>query len=176
MAIKPSYRPQAKLDYALKLIGKEKLSLACIVGVRGYYKNTMGKGVNSRNLYDDAIFILSPDAFLAFNANVDPSTYRTRIANLKKGKWLYKLGIHGLSKPKSQQYQALVQAGPVTVQRDNVGDDTGWFGINIHRGGYNSTSSLGCQTIYPDQWPSFIATTKDLMQRYNQKTIEYHLV
>ena len=103
-----------------------------LVGVRGYFLDSMGKkSQNDRGIYDDAIAIVSPSGILTFNANTDPATFRKRIANLKKGLWKYKIGIHGLSKPKSQQYKALVQADKVTVHRDQVGNDTGWFGINI---------------------------------------------
>ena len=39
-----------------------------IIGIRGYYKNTMGvKGKNDINIYDDAICILSEDFFETFN-------------------------------------------------------------------------------------------------------------
>ena len=48
--------------------------------------------------------------------------------------------------------------------------------INIHRGGYNTTSSLGCQTIHPSQWEAFIALAYLEMDRAGQKTIPYLLV
>lgn len=146
----------------------------CIVGCRGYYRRTAEE--NERGVYDDALFIVSPEVFAAYNGNVDPSAFRKGIANLKMGVWRYKLGIHGLSKPKAQQYTALVQAAPVTVHRDNTGDDTGWFGINIHRGSNTGTSSLGCQTIPPAQWPGFIAMVQQELKRHGQKTVPYLLV
>ena len=86
------------------------------------------------------------------------------MASLKPGLWpVYRFGLHGKS-----QYFALCQTGgKVTVVRDGEPDyeDTGYFGINIHRGGYNTTSSLGCQTIHPTQWDSFISLVKDQAQR-----------
>lgn len=143
---------------------------------RGYYLNTMGKaGENDRGIYDDAIFIVGPEFFAAYNANVDPSAFRKGIAVLKPGTWWYKAGIHGLSKPKAQQYQAFVQAKEVTVLRDSQGSDTGFFGINIHRGGVNTTSSLGCQTIPPTQWEAFRAALMDQLDRVNRKVFPYHL-
>lgn len=151
--------------------------MPALLGIRGYYLDTMGEpGKNDRAIYDDAIIIVSQGFAMTFNANTDAGAYRRGIANLKPGVWLYKLGIHGLSKPQAQQYEALVQAAPVTVQRDQVGDDTGWFGINIHRGSYRSTSSLGCQTIYPAQWQDFISTVKEQLRRLGKRTIPYVLI
>jgi lysozyme len=177
-AIIPPSRPmQKRADTARELSGFAVTEKVALLGVRGYYRDTMGvPGKNDRGIYDDAIFLYSPEAHVAFNANTDPSVTRKHIAVLRQGLWYYKVGIHGLSKPKAQQYTALVQAGEVTVIRDDEGSDKGYFGINIHRGSYGSTSSLGCQTIFPDQWPAFIALVQSEMKRAGQKTIPYLLV
>lgn len=156
----------AKLSPAeLETIENEARHPLLIVGVRGYYRDTLGKpGANDRGIYDDAVFVVTPNTFTAFNANTDPSGYRKGqgkgagkgMASLKPGVWdAYRFGKH------KGQYEALIQTGgAVTVSRDGVEgpyDDTGWFGINIHKGGVNTTSSEGCQTIPPSQWPTFIA-------------------
>lgn len=174
----PKSTPQQSLEKTKEIISKAGVTdLVCIVGIRGYYKQTMGDPTkNDRKIYDDALFIVAPECFMSFNANVDPGYFRKKIASLKTGVWKYKLGIHGLSKPKKLQYEALVQAAKVTVMRDEVGEDTGMFGINIHRGGNNSVSSLGCQTIVPAQWDSFIATVKSQLKKHNQKVVPYILV
>lgn len=143
--------------------------MVCLLSLEGFFN----PGANKIGIYDDAMFLYSPTILLGVNANVDPSRQRKHMATLKYGKWPYKPGIHGLSKPKAKQYMALVQAGKVTVSRYQEKDDTGYFGINIHRGAPNSTSSLGCQTIYPEEWQQFIDSVYAEMKRYNQKTIEY---
>ena len=177
-AIVPSSRPmQCREKTAAILVERGVRDAVAILGVRGYYRDTMGvAGVNDVGIYDDAIFVTSPSCYVAFNANCDPGIHRTHMANLAPGVWHYKLGIHGLSKPRTLQYEALVQADEVTVRRDGEGLDTGLFGINIHRGGWTKTSSLGCQTIWPEQWDGFIALVKEQMGRFKQATVPYCLV
>jgi lysozyme len=145
-----------------------------VVGIRGYYKHSMGApNVNDRGIYDDAIFIDSAQATVAYNGNTDPSAYRLGmgtgarkgIASLNPGAWfVHKFDLH------KGKYLALCQrAGDVTVTRDGTPPytETGHFGINIHRGGYNTTSSEGCQTIHPSQWDSFIGLAEDQARRYS---------
>ncbi len=175
----PPNRPRLTRDKAERLLEKAGLKpsemdpAVMLLGIRGYYHDDHAD--NARGVYDDAIFLVTPTAFVAFNANTDPSVHRPGIAALKPGGYHYKLGIHGLSKPKTQQYQALVQAEEVTVHRDGGKLETGWFGINIHSGGVNGTSSLGCQTIPPAQWASFIELVRAELKRHGQKTIPYLL-
>jgi hypothetical protein len=146
-----------------------------VVGIRGYYKNSMGApGVNDRGIYDDAIFVHSPSVMAAYNGNTDPFGHRKGhgtgrdkgMASLNPGAWY----VHKFDKHNGRYLALCQRLGPVTVTRD--GDppytDTGdGFGINIHRGSYRSTSSLGCQTIHPDQWDSFINLVVDQAKRYH---------
>jgi hypothetical protein len=148
-----------------------------VVGIRGYYLNTMGvKGRNDRGIYDDALFIDAPSVTAAYNGNTDPSAYRTGkgrgagkgMACLDPGAWfVHRFAIHAANKPSA--HLALCQReGEVTVTRDGTPPykDTGMFGVNIHRGRPNSTSSLGCQTVHPGQWDSFIALAIDQAKRH----------
>lgn len=149
---------------------------AYLVGRRGYYRDTMGApGANDIGLYDDAICLVTPNGFTAYNANTDPSKHRPGIATLSSGRWLYKVGIHGITRPKHRQYEALVQAAPVTVLRHEREPTTGWYGINIHRGGVYTTGSEGCQTIHPEQWPQFMDDVRAALAETGQRTIPYVL-
>ena len=152
------------------------LDHVALLGVRGYYLNQMGlEGKNDRGIYDDAIFLISPAVYLAFNANTDPSAYRTGIATLQPGIWRYKIGFHHWADTQ-RRYKALIQAEAVDVRRDNAKSESGWFGINIHKGGMTGTSSLGCQTIWPEQWVDFIKSVEFEMLDAGQRVIPYLLI
>lgn len=186
MALKPKAKPQLTIDIVDKVIAAKKIDRSkfpvCVVAVRGYYQDTMGvKGKNDRGIFDDAAFVRSPSAFVAVNFNTDPSGYRKGrgtgsskgMASLKEGVWDYKVGSHKGRSP------AGVQAGRVTVIRDGIDhnyEDTGYFGINHHWGSSVGTSSLGCQTVPPEQWPSYINPIVSELKRYGKTVYKYILI
>lgn len=154
-----------------------------LVGVRGYFEDSMGKlNQNDRGIFDDAVFLISPTEFRSFNFNTDPSRSGLNenagkgFAVLQAGVYAYKLGIHGMSKPKAKQYKALIQSGAVVIKRDGAKTtERGFFGINIHRGGIG-TSSEGCQTVVKEQWDEFIKLVEDELEKYSQVDIPYCLI
>lgn len=171
-------KPKLTREEAAKYIPQEITDKVVLLGFRGYYKKTMGDpGKNDRGIYDDAICIITPDHYSAYNANTDPSRFRKGIASLKPGIHLYRKGNHGITKP-GGGYPALrpsTVGEKLPVTRDGQGDGFG-IAINIHKGGYNTTSSEGCQTIYPDQWSDFINTVYEEMDRWKQKKVAYVLI
>jgi len=194
MSLVPNSRPQIKRYALVALIKKaypketaNGLPDFLIVGYPAYYRDSMGaNGKNDRGIFDDAVFLLTPNTFAAFNGNTDPSAFREGIATLQPGWYpVYQFSIHGGA---SAQYPAICQRkGPVIVRRDGtdyvkegVSDRRGYclggglwrgeFGINIHRGGRNGTSSLGCQTIPPAQWDAFYTLAKsEAVRLYDKK-------
>jgi lysozyme len=159
---------------ATKLLAAYGVTGPVILGQRGYYRDSMGvAGKNDRGMYDDMIAILTPRTYRTFNANTDPSTQGGRLAVLQPGAWEFQKGIHHPGTPHG--YPCLVQAGPVTVLRDNGVRETGEFYIHIHHGGYNETESAGCQTIHPDQWKEFYSTICSEMDFYDLSRITYVL-
>lgn len=175
----PNTRPQQDRKATEKLLLKEGVTdKVALVGIRGYYGSMGPTKENDRGLYDDCIILISPSAYATFNANTDPSIFRPKIATLRPGLHIYKKGKHGISRP-GGGYPALRPANKdeaLPVFRDGVQKPWDGVAINIHKGGYNSTSSEGCQTIYPDQWDAFINLVYSEMDRYGQKTIPYLLV
>ncbi|GAO43812.1 hypothetical protein [Flavihumibacter petaseus] len=174
----PSSRPQLTKEAALEKVAAFSVpEKVILLGIRGYYRDTMGeKGKNDRGIYDDAIFVIAPDYFASFNANTDPTVKRNGVSVLKPGLHYYKKGRHRISRPPS--YPAFRPDTPgelLPVTRDDIGDSMG-IAINIHKGGYNSTSSEGCQTIYPSQWEAFQTKVYQLMDEAGQTRIPYILI
>ena len=172
----PNSRPQQKKEVTARLLAKAgvKDSVA-LLGIRGYYSETFPPAGNQRGIYDDAIFVVSPEAYVSFNANTDPTVYRKGIASLVPGVHIYKKGKHGISKgPGYPALRPATKDEALPVYRDGEGISIGYH-INIHRGG-KSTSSLGCQTIPASQYDSFITLVYDQMDRFSQKTIPYLLI
>lgn len=158
-----------------------------IFGVRGFF----APNKNKRGIYDDAIFVETVDGDrAAFNGNVDPSrSYKQGLASLESNQivW-YRPGKHGLSR-KDGGYPAFRQASVCVVRRDG-GSGNGKalgnglfqdspskrFWINLHKGGYNTTSSAGCQTVPPQQWDAFHALVHLYLKRYDLKQFPYLLL
>lgn len=150
-----------------------------LIAFRGYYQDNMGRpGVNDRGIYDDCICVVTRDEFYTFNANTDPSAFRQGIATLVPGIHIYKKGDHHIGKPNAYPaFRPATKGETLPVWRDGeVGRVYQGVAINIHRGGYNSTSSEGCQTLPPDQWAEFQPLVYGLMDRYKQTTIPYVLI
>lgn len=138
---------------------------------RGYDLNLFGVRTedNDANAFNDILGVMYLQngqwSIFTFPATTDPGVYWRRhpmnvagTAILKPGQYR---GSHQLGKHRGQ-YDALVQAGDVTVYRDANRDDaldvdgatqTGPFGINIHRASSADPSttvgkwSAGCQVI-----------------------------
>lgn len=180
-------KPVLTKEHIESIIAINKIDLTrnpCVlIGIRGYYKDKE-QGKNERGIYDDAMFWVTPNVFASFNANCDPSRYQKGfgegsekgMASLNPGVWYYKTGLHyGITTP---PYPAFRQAAPVVVTRDgNNGNYQSVVptSINIHRGGINTTGSLGCQTIPPSQWNPFKNIGYSELKRFNQITFPYIL-
>jgi hypothetical protein len=175
----PNSKPQLKKADAEKILSAYDLTKypVKLLGIRGYYKQRMGNPLqNDVGIYDDAIFVVSERVFMAFNANTDPSVQRKGIATLKPGLHLYKKGNHGISKPGGgyPAFRPATTGEKLPVTRD--GKVSEGIAINIHKGSINSTSSEGCQTIYPTQWGEFQENVYSLMRANNQTVIPYVLI
>ena len=170
----PPAKPRSSLSVVLTAAqaawrlrhSNEPLPDLFVLAVRGYYRDTMGKpGVNDYGMYDDAFFVGEDGRFSAWNGNTDPSRTGWNagagryMARLAPGVWTFRRLKHHASRPDG--YMAYGQgSSPVTVERIRENGsiamtETGCFGINLHRGGRDGTSSEGCCTVPAEQWTSF---------------------
>ena len=174
MSIVPGSRPKQTREQTETVLRQNLMTLdnAVLVGVRGYYLDSMGKvGRNDQAQYDDAIFLISPTIYKTFNANTDPQKAGYKHAMLSPGKYEFYKGKH---KGKYDALRPYPEGVRLPCTRDGVVSTCG--ATNIHKGGYRDTFSEGCQTIWPDQYAEFIRLVYGEMTKYGQKTIRYLLI
>jgi len=134
---------------------------------------------NEKNKFDDTFYLVNGPMMQVFSGTTNPGTHWLKnllnpkgTAVLKPGQYIdaYQLGLH------QGKYEALVQRKPVTVYRDGDKDDTaeeqgieqtGLFGINIHRANASAISKLidkwsaGCQVLNnPTEFNTMLAVCK----------------
>lgn len=171
---------------AAKALSGKPIPEVFVLMDRAYYDRSMGKPGNDVGMYDDAAFVVSPLGFTSWNANTDPSRYGWNagagkyMARLKPGVYTYQRLKHHASRPDG--YMAFGQGEhPVTVERIRedgsvAQSDTGCFGINLHRGGVNGTSSEGCLTIPAEQWPDFDSHLAGILAKTGKPTFTLILI
>ena len=156
--MKTPHLPDSKVRAILTANGVDQ-SRVCVVAIRGYYLDSMGrKGTNDRRIYDDAMFVCSPRGMVSYQANTDPNGWREGWGTgRKKGMACLKVGIHRYGTGRHRNSIAFRQCERFTVIRDGKPDyeHLGWHAINLHSGGNSSTSSLGCQTVPRSTWLEF---------------------
>ncbi|MEM8575514.1 MAG: peptidoglycan-binding domain-containing protein [Pseudomonadota bacterium] len=178
MSILPGSRPQQPDDVTRAVLNKFSVFTPArrrndqvkVLVARGYYLDSMGRrGRNDRGIYDDAIFVASPDGVTEWNGNSDPSVYRYRVATIDAPQAIrYRPGWHGYGRPSG--HNAFRQDSNCTVIRDKIGPDYGMFHVNLHKGSYSTTSSLGCLTVPPQQWGMFYRHLMGKLDKFDQPT------
>jgi hypothetical protein len=201
MSIIPRSRPQLTADHVRAFLREHGQPIdgcpVALLGVRGYFRDTLGvPGQNDFGIYDDAIFAVGPDGFFAVvNANTDPGRTGWNpgvgkpFAVLQPGVWWFRRGPHKGKTPALRQCtdeeaeeREIPNDGEFTVER-SYGEgnpknyrETGYFAINMHRGGEATTSSWGCQTIPPDQFDDFMEAVWAESKKAGQDKLPYVLI
>lgn len=196
----PKSRPKAPFEVVLQAAkekwGEGSLPSVYLVGVRSYYRDSMGvPGVGDVGIYDDAIFLITPRGMRSANGNTDPSRLGWNpgvgkpFAVLQTGVWWFRRGPHKGKIPALRQCTdeeadslGVPGEGEFLVERSYGQNDPrnymekGYFAINMHPGGYGGTSSWGCQTIHPDQANDFLQAVWDESLSAKQSAIPYILI
>lgn len=186
----PNILQQVKdLGHVIFLSGQYNLN---IIGVR--------TSDMTPNVFNDWLYVVYKDESdqwveLRYQITTDPGLYYLNNPANVKGTAILKPGQYRGSHELGQhrgQYDALVQRRPVTVYRDQNKDDvfdmsadtedTGYFGINIHRSNSKREStqvdrwSAGCQVFAnPNEYAMFIELCKRSAQQWGD-TFTYTLI
>jgi len=179
MTTVPGSRPHQTREETIAILKKHDITFdnhVVLLGVRGYYRDSMGvKGANDIDMYDDALFVVSPTAYATFNFNTDPAKAGHYLAMLDPGVYDFCKGDHHPHTPKA--YHALrpfPEGIRLPCTRDGVHSTCAL--TNIHKGGFNDTFSEGCQTIYPTQYAEAMPFIYNEMTKHKQTIVKYVLI
>ena len=177
--------PQLPAERVLEIVSENRVPRdrypVCVVAIRGYRLDSLGKpGANDRDVFDDALFIVTPDRIIPFNGNTDPAGWKNGRATLVPGIHIFGIGPHNVSKGPSRMYPAYRQCEPFTVTRDGRGNTrfSGYFGIDLHKahgwfGSFGRVDSLGCQTVPTESgplgWTTFKPTLDALLVQHGNE-------
>jgi len=134
---------------------------ANLIYVRGHYLDSMGRpDVDDVNIYDDAVFLASPNLRESWNANTSPSFPKKGYAELMLGQFVYYPSFHHIWDAK-KRYKAL-RPYPEGVRLKCLrnGKPSTCANTNAHMGGANPAAfdvvwSEGCLTVPKTQYPDF---------------------
>lgn len=172
----------AEVDKIARFYFSDNLPPVLIVGVRGYFLNTVGRpGVNDLNVWDDAILVYENGQLLrTFNANTDPSKSKQNLAMLDPGVYQFYKGKH---KGRILAFRAYPEGVRLPCKRQDfsgVWRKSLCSAINIHDGALYDTWSAGCQTIVNQpphrQFNEFRDLVYTLMDRHRLETVTYLLI
>lgn len=176
--ILPPRKPRLGREDAVRVLSNHNLStdVCVLLFVRGYYRDSMGKfGVNDVGVYDDAVFVVTPEdsEYRTYNANTDPSKSGSGLAMIDTGLHYFYKGQH---RGKYDAFRYFPEGTRVPCTRDGRSARPARY-INIHRGGFRNTWSEGCLTIPTEEmWLDFQKTVYRYMDKYNQGHIAVLLV
>ena len=177
MAQVPKSKPQQGRDTTILMLKDllkdlpEKDYPLVAFGIRGYYRDTMGKvGVNDRGIWDDANGWLErtgDKTYAIFNANCDPTVeYRRGVGSIHAPQIIwFKIGLH-------KGRKAFRQAREIMVDRDGIGLVKAGVecAFNWHDSLSGGTSSLGCQTNPKDQFQAVRELGYHLVRKHYPKS------
>lgn len=175
MKILPPSRPKRDDAVLDRILDRYEINRnhTSIILIRGYYLDSMGKpGIDDVNIYDDAAFLITPDARESFNANTEPSFPLKGYATLKLGMYTFYPSFHHVADPK-KRYKALrPYPEGVVLQCTRNGQPSTCGNTNLHMGGANPGSfdvvwSQGCITIPKTQYPDWLERTWPAIEKYN---------
>jgi lysozyme len=108
---RPNASPEMALARAREILASRGVAdTVALLGVRGFFGAMGTSPGNDLGIYDDAVFLVTPERCDGYVFNTDPSRYSPPNVALKPGVTRYKPGTH-TSPLTHESYAALVQSG-----------------------------------------------------------------
>lgn len=146
---------------------------ACLIYVRGHYLDTMGRpGVDDVNIYDDAVYLVSPNRRESWNANTSPSFPKKGYAELVLGQYVYYPSYHHIWEPKKRYRAFRPYPEGIKLKCLRNGKLSTCQATNLHMGSDNPAAfdvvwSQGCMTVPRSQYPDYELTVRTEVERCN---------